>query len=318
MPELDITQLQKKVRRIEIVSNRLVSERVAGEYHSVFKGQGIEFEEVRPYIPGDEIRSIDWNVTARAGAPHVKRYREEREMTVFFIVDFSGSCQFGTRGEFKSELMAEICAVLALAAIANNDRVGMLAVTDRVEQVVPPRKGRRHVLRMVREILAFQPQGLGTSLELGLDHLRHVLHRKAVVFLISDFLNLADDATSANGRGARGEANGRTTPLERALAGVARHHDLITIAVNDPAELELPPVGLLELLDGETGRRLVIDAADPRLREAFALRSERRRAALRELCRRHEADLIELATGQAYESELVQFFRRRSRRLARS
>lgn len=306
---LDVIQLQKKVRRIEIISNRMVSERVAGEYHSVFKGQGIEFEEVRPYAPGDEIRSIDWNVTARAGEPHIKRYREEREQTVFFVTDLSGSCQFGTRGEFKSELMAEITAVLALAAIANNDRVGLLSVTDRVEQVVPPRKGRRHVLRMVREVLAFQPEGLGTDLALGLEHLRHVLHRKAVVFLISDFLNVPLRAR---------EAGGPVEGLERALATIGRRHDLIAIAVNDPAEERLPPVGLLELLDGETGQRMIVDAGDRRVREAFAEANQARRTALRELCRRHETDLIELATGHAYENEVVQFFRRRARRAARS
>jgi uncharacterized protein (DUF58 family) len=296
MPELDIATLQKKVRRIEIVSNRLVSERVAGEYHSVFKGQGIEFEEVRPYSFGDEIRSIDWNVTARAGAPHVKRYREEREMTVFFVVDLSGSCQFGTRGEFKSEKMAEICAVLALAAIANNDRVGMLLVTDRLEKVVPPRKGRRHVLRLIREVLGYEPEGDGTDLAQGLDHLRHVLHHRSVVFLISDFL-----------------AEG----YEKALAVVARRHDLISIAVEDPMERSLPNAGLLHMADGESGRLMVIDTSDPALRRRFEHEGLRRRNERQALCRRHEIDLIELSTDRPYEAELVIFFRRRARRLSR-
>lgn len=296
MPELDIATLQKKVRRIEIVSNRLVSERVAGEYHSVFKGQGIEFEEVRPYSFGDEIRSIDWNVTARAGSPHIKRYREEREMTVFFVVDLSGSCQFGTRGEFKSEKMAEICAVLALAAIANNDRVGMLLATDRLEKVVPPRKGRRHVLRLIREVLGYEPEGDGTDLAQGLDHLRHVLHHRSVVFLISDFLSEG---------------------YEKALAVVARRHDVIAIAVEDPMERILPNAGLLQMIDGENGRLMVIDTSDPALRRQFEQDTLRRRNERLALCRRHEIDLIELSTDRPYEAELVKFFRRRARRQAR-
>jgi uncharacterized protein (DUF58 family) len=296
MTDIDIAQLHKKVRRIEIVSKRLVEQRVAGEYHSVFKGQGIEFEEVRPYAPGDEIRSIDWNVTARAGAPHIKRYREEREMSVFFIVDMSGSCRFGTRGEFKSERMAEITAVLALAAIANNDRVGLLLVTDRIEKVVPPRKGRRHVLRLAREVLGFVPQGRGTDLALGLDHLRHVLPHRAVVFLLSDLL-----------------ADG----FERALAMVARRHDLVVVSVLDPAEQALPDAGLLDLLDGETGQRMVVDAGNPRVRAWHAERMRQARQARIQLCRRHEVDMIELETDRPYESELVKFFKRRARRMAR-
>jgi len=296
MPAFDLTQLHKKVRRIEIVSNRLVSERVAGEYHSVFKGQGIEFEEVRPYAFGDEIRSIDWNVTARAGSPHVRRYREEREMTVFFVVDMSGSCRFGTRGEFKSDLMAEICAVLALAAIANNDRVGMLLATDRLEKVLPPRKGRRHVLRLVRDVLGFAPEGYGTDLAQALDHLRHVLHHRAVVFLISDFL---------------------TGGYERALSVVARRHDVIAIAIEDPLERELPRVGLIPMIDGESGRVMVVDTCDARLRRRFADETRQRREERLTLCRRHEIDLIELATDRSYDAELVKFFRRRARRLSR-
>lgn len=296
MPQTDLTTLQKKVRRIEIVSNRLVNQRVAGEYHSVFKGQGIEFEEVRPYIPGDDIRSIDWNVTARAGEAHIKRYREERERTVFFVVDLSASSRFGTRGEFKSERAAEICAVLALAAIANNDRVGLLIVTDRIELLVPPRKGRRHVLRLVREVLAYEPTGHGTNLALGLDHLQHVLHHRAVVFLISDFL---------------------TEGFEMPLSMVARRHDLIAVAVEDPFEQSLPDAGLIEVRDGETGEWLVVDTSDRRLRERFARQSEDRRERWRALCRRNEIDLIELHTDRNYEADLIQFFRRRAKRLNR-
>ena len=296
MAPLDVATLQKKVRRIEIISNRLVSERVAGEYHSIFKGQGIEFEEVRPYVPGDEIRQIDWNVTARAGEPYIKRFREEREQTVFFVVDLSGSSQFGTRGGFKSELAAELTAVLALAAVANNDRTGLLLATDRPELVVVPRKGRRHALRIVRDVLAFEPAGRGTDLAGALDHLRHVIHRRAVVFLISDFL--AED-------------------YEQALSAVGRRHDVIALHIQDPLEFELPRAGLIELIDGETGEAMVIDTSDPRLRQTFADQAGQRLQTLRETCRRHEIDLIELRTGRPYELELFQFFRRRARRLAR-
>ncbi len=298
MPVIDIATLQQKVRRIEIVSNRLVSERVAGDYHSVFKGQGIEFEEVRPYIPGDEIRTIDWNVTARAGTPHVKRYREEREQTVFLLADLSGSCQFGTRGQFKSELAAEIGAVLALAAIANNDRVGLLLTTDRLEQVIPPRKGRRHVLRLVREVLGYEPRGTGTDLALALEHLRHVLTRRAIVFLISDFLAEPES-------------------YEKALAVVGRRHDLVAIRIEDPLEHALPAAGLVELIDGESGAPIVVDMGNRAVREHFTAVSTGRAERVRKLCRRREVDLIELGTDRPYEVELFTFFRRRALRRAR-
>lgn len=290
---LDIVELQKQVRRIEIVSNRLVSERMAGEYHSVFKGQGMEFEEVRPYSLGDDVRSIDWNVTARAGDPHVKRFREEREMTVFFIVDLSASSRFGTHGSFKSELMAEICAVLALSAIANNDRVGLLLATDRIEAVIPPRKGRRHVLRLVREVLAFEPEGHGTDLAQALDHLRHVLHRKAVVFLISDFLG---------------------SDYEQSLAVVAGRHDLVAIDVVDPIELALPKVGMIELMDAETGEVRLVDTSDRRFRENYAKNRGEALAAREQMLRRHKIDRLALRTGEEYEPALMRFFRERALR----
>lgn len=293
---LDLTALHEKVRRIEIVSNRLVNERVAGEYHSVFKGQGIEFEEVRPYIPGDDIRAIDWNVTARAGTPHIKRYREEREMTVFFVVDVSGSCRFGSTRHLKSELMAEISAVLALAATANNDRVGLLLTSDRIEKAIPPRKGRRHVLRLVREMLAHEPEGHGTDLAQALEHLRFVLHHRSVVFLISDFM---------------------TGGYEKALSVASRRHDLIAIAVEDPLEQVLPRVGLLEVIDAETGRPMVVDTNRASVRRRFEALGRERREALRQGCRRHDVDLIELSTDRPYDQDLIQFFRRRARRLSR-
>ncbi|MBI3735309.1 DUF58 domain-containing protein [Candidatus Sumerlaeota bacterium] len=296
MAETSLSVLQSKVRQIEIVSSRLVSEQLAGEYHSVFKGQGMEFEEVRPYMPGDEIRSIDWNVTARAGEPHVKRYREEREMTVFLVVDISASCLFGTRGEFKSDLIAEVCAVLAFATIANHDRVGLILCSDRLELVVPPRKGKRHTLRLVREVLGFRPAGRGTNLALALDHLRHVLHRKSVVFLLSDFFNIN---------------------FEQSLAATARRHDLIAITVDDPMEESLPCVGLLDLVDAETGVTLTIDTADKRFLARYKAEQLRRRDAVKKLLLKHEVEEIRLKTGEAYAGELARFFRRRLRRAGR-
>jgi uncharacterized protein (DUF58 family) len=287
--------LQSKVRQIEIVSNRLVAERMAGQYHSVFKGQGIEFEEVRPYIPGDEIRSIDWNVTARSGEPHIKRFREEREMSVFLVVDVSASCRFGTHQEFKSELMAELSAVLAFAAIANGDRIGLLLCSDRIELLVPPRKGRRHALRLVREVLGFEPEGRGTDLGLALDHLRHVLHRRSIVFVISDFM---------------------TSGYENALATVRRRHDVIALPVEDPAELALPNVGLLDLIDAESGERHTVDTSSAHVREAYRERQTQRRDEARRFFRRHQIDTIDLRTGEDYTGPLVRFFRRRAKRAA--
>ncbi len=285
--------LQRKVRQIEIVSNRLVAERMAGQYHSVFKGQGIEFEEVRPYIPGDEIRSIDWNVTARTGEPHIKRFREEREMSVFLVVDVSASCRFGTHQEFKSELMAELSAVLAFAAIANGDRIGLLLCSDRIELLVPPRKGRRHALRLVREVLGFEPEGIGTDLGLALDHLRHVLHRRSIVFVISDFM---------------------TSGYENALATVRRRHDVIALPVEDPVESILPNAGLLDLIDAESGERRTLDTSNARVRKEYRDRQIARRDEARRFFRRHQIDTIDLRTGEDYAAPLVRFFRKRAKR----
>lgn len=294
MSETALSELQEKVRRIEIVSRRIVTEKMAGEYHSVFKGQGMEFEEVRPYTPGDEIRTIDWNVTARAGEAHVKRYREEREQTVMLVVDVSASCRFGARGAFKSETMAEVCAVLAFASLANNDRVGLVLCSDDLELVVPARKGRRHALRIVREVLAFEPRSGGTDLSLGLDHLRHMLHRRSIVFLLSDFLAL---------------------DFETALAGVARRHDLIGVAFDDPLEREIPAVGgMLDLVDAETGATFTVDASDRAWLASYRDSQTARRDARRRLLLRNEAGLVELETGRPWEGEIVRFFRHRARR----
>jgi uncharacterized protein (DUF58 family) len=288
-----LAQLQSKVRRIEIISNRLVAERMAGQYHSVFKGQGMEFEEVRPYIAGDEIRSIDWNVTARSGAPHIKRFREERELNVFLVVDVSASCHFGTRLEFKSELMAELCAVLAFAAIANGDRIGLLLCSDCIELLLPPRKGRRHTLRLVREVLGFEPAGRGTDLGLALDHLRHVLHRRSVVFVVSDFI---------------------TPGWEDALATAARRHDVIALCVEDAVEDELPDVGLLDVHDAETGSVRTLDTGSAAVRRAYREAQRRRRESSRLFFRRNGIDAVDIRTGAPYADALARFFRQRAKR----
>lgn len=289
----DISELQKKVRQIEIVSSRIVTEQMAGEYHSVFKGQGMEFEEVRPYIPGDDIRSIDWNVTARMGAPHIKRYREEREMTALIIADVSASCRFGARVEFKSELMAEITAVLAFATTANNDRVGLVLASDQIELAIPARKGRRHILRLVREALGFEPRSSGTNLSLALDHVRRMLHRKAIIFILSDFLD---------------------TGIETALAGIARRHDVIAVAVDDPLERELPDVGLMDLVDPESGEIMTVDTGDAAFRRRYRAEQERRVEDRRRMMNKHDIGVIELQNGKPYTMELIRFFRRRAGR----
>jgi uncharacterized protein (DUF58 family) len=250
-------EILKKIRRIEIRTRRLVADVFSGEYHSVFKGRGIEFSEVREYLPGDDIRSIDWNVTARMGHPYVKKFEEEREMSIMFVVDASGSGAFGSANRFKAELAAELCAVLAFSATRNNDRVGLVMFSDRIEKVVPPRKGRRHVLRVVRELLYSEPEGTGTDIPMALDYLANIVRRHAVVFLVSDF---------------------QTTGYDRALAVANRRYDLIAIDVSDPRERELPRVGLVELEDAETGERVVVDTGERRFVEGFARDVEKARA----------------------------------------
>src|SRR6202165_1670653 len=231
-------EVLRQIRRLQLRARRAVEDMLGGEYHSVFKGAGVAFEEVREYQPGDDIRAIDWNVTARMGHPFIKRFIEERELTVLLVVDESGSQQFGTRLQQKREVAAELAAVLAFSAISNNDRVGLVQFTDRVERFVPPRKGTRHVLRLIRDVLFFQPQRRGTSLREGLDYLNRVLHRRAIIFLLSDFLD---------------------RDFEGALKRTGRRHDLIAVRISDPREEELPAVGLLELEDAETGERLLLD-----------------------------------------------------------
>jgi uncharacterized protein (DUF58 family) len=286
-------EILKKVRLIEIHTRSIVDNLFAGEYHSAFKGQGMEFAEVREYQQGDDVRSIDWNVTARTGRPFVKVFEEEREQTVMLVVDASASGTFGSGPQMKGEVGVEISAVLAFAAIKNNDRVGLLIFTDRVEVFVPPKKGRRHVLRVIRELLYFKPQGVGTSIGSALEYLDRVLHRRSVVFLISDFL---DDS------------------YERSLRLVRRRHDLVAVNLADPRESELPSLGFITLRDAETGAQVVVDSASAEVRRLFGLEAERRRTECSALLRRLGVDEVEVDATRSYIEPLVAFFKARLKR----
>jgi uncharacterized protein (DUF58 family) len=292
------TELIRKIRQIEIRTRHLVNQSFAGEYQSVFKGRGMVFDEVRPYLPGDEIRSIDWNVTARMGEPYVKRFVEERELTVMFVVDASGSEDFGSVNRFKRELAAELTAVLSFAATNNNDKVGLLIFTDQIELYIPPRKGRRHVLRLIRELLAFAPQGRGTKIKLALDTLNRVLKRRGIVFVVSDFLVEAES-------------------YRRSLAVTNRRHDVVAIQLHDPLELEIADVGLLALEDAESGRVIWVDTSHRAWREAFGKRREALALERKELFNRVGVDRIEVTTAEDYVAALTKFFQRRARRLSR-
>jgi uncharacterized protein (DUF58 family) len=287
----------RQIRRLQLKARRAVEDLLGGEYHSVFKGTGIAFEDVREYQPGDDIRTIDWNVTARMGHPFIKRFVEERELTVVLVVDCSASQQFGTRFQQKREVAAELAAVIAFSAISNNDKVGLLQLTDRVEKFVPPGKGIRHVLRLIRDILFFQPQRRGTCLREALDYLNRVLHRRTIVFLLSDFLD---------------------RDFEQSLKRTGRRHDLIAVRISDPREEELPAVGLLELEDAETGERVLLDTGSRAVRTAYAEAAQQRREALRQLTRSGGIDLVEVATDGTHLDALIRFFKLRERRLRRT
>jgi uncharacterized protein (DUF58 family) len=286
-------ELAKKIRYIQIYTSKVVNDVLAGEYQSVFKGRGMEFDEVREYQVGDDIRSIDWNVTARTGKPFIKRFREERELTVMFLVDLSASGSFGSIKQPKNELAAEVCALLAFAAIKNNDKVGLIVFTDRVELFIPPKKGTRHVLRVIREILSFRPQRTRTDIAKALDYLGRIQSRRAVVFLISDF-----------------QAEG----FERSLRVLGQRHDVIAFSIMDPREMSLPDVGLLELEDAETGETVLIDTGSREVRKHYEASSLERAGKLRELLRSMSIDQIGVETGRAYVRDLMTFFKNRERR----
>ena len=285
-------ELAKKVRYIQIMTNKAVNDVLAGEYHSVFKGQGMEFDEVREYQPGDEIRTIDWNVTARTGHPYVKRFREERELTLLFLVDLSASGRFGSVKNMKNEVATELCALLAFSAIKNNDKVGLVVFTEEVEMFIPPAKGTTHVLRLISELLSFEPKKKGTSLRAGLDYAARILNRRSIVFLISDFFD---------------------KDYDRTLRILSRRHDLIALSVNDPREYELPDVGLLDLQDAETGATVTIDTGSSAIRREYAAAGRARAEGLRESLRSMDIDLIEVGTSHDYLLDLIRFFKRRER-----
>jgi uncharacterized protein (DUF58 family) len=291
----------RQVRQIELRTRGLVTSIFGGEYQSVFRGQGMEFSEVREYEPGDDVRNIDWNVTARTGHPYVKKHVEERELTVLLVVDLSGSEQFGTRGRFKAELAAELAAVLALSAVRNNDRVGLLIFSDHVEHVVPPRKGRRHALRLIRDVLAFRPRGRGTDIPGALDYAARLLAHRGIIFLLSDFAARA---------GADAEDDER---WEKTLRLVSRRHDVVGVSISDPAELDLPDVGIVALEDPETGELTWVDTGRVDVHEAFADLLARERSRTRRLFRRLGVDEIEVRTDEPYVKPLLAFFRQRER-----
>ena len=291
-------ELMKKIRRIEIRTRRLVNDSFAGEYHSIFKGRGMEFDEVRPYQVGDEIRTIDWNVTARTGEPYVKRYVEERELTVMLLVDASGSEDFGSVQRFKRELAAELTAVLAFAATTNNDRVGLLMFTDQIELIIPPRKGRTHVLRLIRELLAFEPQGRGTDIKLALDTVNRILKRRGILFLISDFIADADK-------------------YRRALSVTNRRHDLIVVDLYDPLEKEIQDVGLLSLEDPETDDVVWADTSSTAWRQSYQQRLQLLEMDKQRIFRQSKVARIKIGTNEDYTNPLMAFFDERAKRIRR-
>ena len=287
-----------RIRRIEITTRKLVNDSFAGEYQSVFKGRGMEFDEVRQYHPGDDVRSIDWNVTARTGELYVKSFVEERELTAMLVVDVSGSGDFGTRNRFKRELAVELAAVMSFAATTNNDKVGLLLFTDRVESLVPPRKGRSHVLRMVRDLLVFQPSGSGTDIRLALNTVHQMLKRRSIVFLVSDFL--ADPES-----------------YRQAMMVTNRRHDVVAFDLNDPLEHRMADVGLLFLEDAETGERRWVDTGGRDWRQAFADRVTRLEEGKRDVFSSAGVDRISVTTERDYVTEVGAFFKDRLRRLGR-
>jgi uncharacterized protein (DUF58 family) len=286
-------ELIKKVRQIQIYTSRTVNASFAGQYESVFKGRGMQFDEVREYMPGDDIRAIDWNVTARTGKPYIKRFVEEREMTVIFAVDLSASGQFGTLSKTKNQLAAEFCAVLAFAAAKNNDKVGLLIFTDSIELFIPPKKGSRHVLRLIRELLYFQTPKKQTDIPLALDYLARVVRKRATVFVVSDFLE---------------------TDFKKPLSLLNKRHDCIAVPVSDPAELALPKVGIIEFTDAETGETITIDTSSSGFRRQYEGTSAERFGQLKSLLRSINVDCINISTGKPYINDLIQFFHQRHRR----
>ena len=286
-------ELIKKIRQIQIYTSRAVDASFAGQYESVFKGRGMQFDEVREYIPGDDIRTIDWNVTARTGKPYIKRFVEEREMTVIFAVDLSASGDFGTVNKMKNELAAEFCAVLAFTAAKNNDKVGLLIFTDRIELYIPPKKGSRHMLRLIRELLYFKMPRRTTKISLALDYIAKVIHKKATIFLVSDFIE---------------------SGFKKSLSLLNKRHDVIAVPVRDKVEISMPKVGLIEFQDAETGEIILIDTSSRKFHEQYGDKSLNRFNELNSLFRSINVDCVPINTDKPYIQDLVQFFHMRHRR----
>lgn len=289
-------ELISKIRRIQITTSREVSDVFAGKYQSVFKGSGMEFDEVRQYFPGDDMRSVDWNVTARTGYPHVKKFIEERELTIMILLDVSMSCRYGARGRVKSELAAELCSVIAFSAIHNNDKVGMLTFTDRVEKFIPPRKGVRHVLRVIREGLYNTPEGRTTDITNVLENLNRVATRRTITFLVSDFFD---------------------SGYKKTLAVTNKRHDVIAVSIMDPSEEDIPSAGIMKLRDAETGESFVLDTSDRSAREIYAETSLKVTNERKNIFRSAGVDNIDIRTDGSYVEPLIAFFRKREKRLAR-
>jgi len=287
-------EILKKVKQIQIRSSRLVNDVLAGEYVSVFKGRGMEFDEVREYQPGDDIRTIDWNVTARLGHPYIKRYTEERELTIMFLVDLSFSGEFGSKKQFKNEIATEICALLALSAVRNNDKVGLILFTDKIEKFVPPKKGKTHVLRVIREVLYYKPENKGTDISIALEYLLKVTKRKTVCFLVSDFI---------------------TEGFERALRIANKRHDMVAVSITDPRELEIPNVGFVELEDAETGEITLVDTSDRKMMERYNKFNIKNMEDRSKLLRSMGVDLVDIRTDSSYVEPIMKFFRAREKRL---
>lgn len=297
-------ELLQKVRRIEIITSRLVSDMFAGQYHSVFKGQGIEFDEVREYQEGDDIRTIDWNVTARTGKPHVKKFIEERELNVVLLVDASRSCHFASVNMLKNRLAAEVSAMLALSATGNNDKVGLIHFTDKIEKFIPARKGRQHVLRVIREILYFKPRGHGTDLIAALEYLNRVMARRSIVFLVSDCVGYRPGSPEWEA-------------LRKMLSIANKRHDIVAVTLNDPLEFVLPDAGLVVLEDAETGEEDVIDTSDKEWRLDYETLNLKRKESREQLFRSCGMDFVDVFTDKPYTDAFIKFFRKRRRRLHR-
>jgi uncharacterized protein (DUF58 family) len=288
-----LNRLEKQIRHLQVFSNKVAEELLAGEYHSVFKGHGLEFSELREYQYGDEPRRINWQITAKTGKPFVKRYIEERELTLFFIVDLSASGSFGSSERTKTETATELCALLSFSAIKNSDKVGLIIFTDKIEKIIPPGRGKRHVLRIINELLTFKPQGAATDINKALDYFGHLHAKRSVAFIISDF---------------------QDSGFEKTAAVIARQHDLIAVSISDPAEYSLPNVGMVSLCDPETGETALIDTSSKKVRDKFNHDALKRKAELHDMLTRHNIDEIAISTDKDIVAELIYFFKTREKR----